>query len=126
MAAVLVVLATNSYWPQVAGDKIATVTDSSLGRAAQLVNLLLRCTQVSGKARGGSEGRTDTDDTSRPPPQQHGDNQSLGRVAPVFSFSFRLSFAGLRIAGSVVKVSAPPLGKNPFPCSLLHCGLGFL
>ena len=75
---------------------------------------------------GVSEGRTDTDDTSRPPPQKHGDSQSLGKVAPVFSFSLCLAFTGLRVAGSVVKMNAPPLGQNPFPRSLPDCGLGLL
>ena len=93
---------------------MAIVADSSLGRAASLVVSLLRRIWVDSNARRVLEGQSDADDTSRPP-EPHSDGQSLGRLAPIFSFSLRLSFEGLCISGPAVKIIAPQFGKNPLP-----------
>ncbi len=61
---------------------------------------------AEGDARRAPEGQPDTDDTGRLP-ELHRDGQSLGRLAPLFSFSRRLSFEGLCISAPAVEIIAP-------------------
>ena len=65
-------------------------------------------------ARRFLDGRSDTDDTGRPP-ELPGGGQSQNRFALIFSFALRLSFERLPIFGLAFNIFVPMSDKNPLP-----------